>query len=170
MRKARLGFEILSLEGELLVDEDKDFERKEKDKVWASRQKELARKLRCYNKHKVKYNAQRRAAAATIGGRYKASKTKALNVGQGWDFTQEEWQQLWIDAGMITLPGSVGPSTPEGVQRTAYALRGPNKFDNTMMARKDVSKPWSTSNCYIVFRGEPLSDSAYSTTERGHET
>ena len=164
MKKARLGFEIFSLEGELLVEEDKDFVRQEKDKEWAMRQRMLARKLRCWNKHKEKYNAQRRAKASTIAGRYHTCKTKAVKIGQGWDMTEEEWQQIWIDAGQVIVPGTVGPSNPLGMRRTAYAMRGPNKLSNTMMARKDLAQPWSVENCYVVFRSEPLENSIYHVT------
>jgi hypothetical protein len=167
MQKARLGFKIYSLDKEMLVDEDKDFERKEKDQVWASRQKMLARKLRCYNKHKEKYNAQRREQAATIAGRYKSSKTKALQVGQEWNLSQDEWQNIWMDAGWVIIPGTVSPSSPMGVRRTAYAMRGPNKFTNTMMARTDLNDAWSVENCYIVFRCAPLEGSIYHTDNIG---
>lgn len=165
MRKARLGFKIFSLDDELLVDEDKDFERKEKDKEYASRKKELARKLRCYSKNKEKYNAQRRARAATIRGKFLAARDKACKVGQGWELTQSEWEQIWMDAGWVIIPGTIDPSkNPGGIRRTAYAMRGPNKFTNTMMARSDLTKPWSVDNCYIVFRSEPLIGSNYHAT------
>lgn len=164
MRKARLGFEIYSLEDELLVDEDKDFERQEKDKIWASQQKSKARKLRCYNKNKEKYNAQRRAKAATIAGRYLQAKKKATDLAQGWNMTQTEWEGIWMSAGWIIVPGTVGPSNPKGKRSTAYAMRGPNKLTNTMMARRDLAAPWAVDNCYIVFRSEPLSESVYHVT------
>ena len=164
MRKARLGFKILSAEGELLVDEDKDFVRKEKDKKWAQRQRMLARKLRCYNKNKKKYNAQRKAKASTPSGKYHVSKMKALQIGQKWEMTSEEWSNIWMDAGWVIIPGTVSPSNPKGVRRTAYAMRGPNKFTNTMMARADLAGPWSVDNCYIVFRSAPLAESDYHVT------
>ena len=167
MRKARLGFKIFSLDNELLVDEDAEFERKEKDKKYASRKRELERKLRCYHRNKEKYNAQRRARAATITGRYQASKEKALKAGQKWELTQSEWEQIWIDAGWVVIPGTVGPENPSGVRRTAYAMRGPNKFTNTMMARRDLTRPWTVENCYIVFRSEPLIGSQYHVTKTG---
>jgi hypothetical protein len=162
MRKARLGFKIYSTDDELLVDEERDFDYVEKEKRWDSHQKAKARKLRCYNKNKEKYNAQRRVAASTISGRYKSAKIKAGKMGQEWEFTQEEWEDMWINAGWVSIPGTLSPSAPEGVRRPAYALRGGNRFSNTMMARSNLSGPWCTANCYIVFRGEPLSRSIYS--------
>jgi len=161
VRKARLGFKIFSTCDELLVDEDKEFERKELDKKAMSRKRELARKRRCYTKNKQKYNARRRAKNATIAGRYQTSKEKAEKCGQKWDLTQQEWEQIWIDAGLVQVPGTINPSNPSGVVRTAYAMRGPNRFANTMMTRHDLTQPWSVSNCYIVFRSEPLIGSQY---------
>ena len=165
MRKARLGFEIYSLDDELLVEEDKDFVRKEKDKVWASMQKSKVRKLKCYNKHKEQYNAQRRAKAATIKGRFEASRTKALKVGQKWKLTQKEWEGIWISAGWVRIPGTIDATNPRGDLRTAYMLRGPSKLDNTMMQRHDLGGPWSVDNCYIAYRGAPLEGSTYHYTE-----
>jgi len=164
VKKARLGFKIYSLDSELLVDEDRDIEFRAKQKKWLSRKKELARKLRCYNKNKEKYNAQRRDVASSIGGRFKVSKTKAKTSGQEWLLSEKEWQDIWIEAGWVVVPGTISPQRPGGVRRTAYSMRGPNKFENTMMARKDLSKAWSKDNCYIVFRSEPLIGSPYHLT------
>lgn len=163
MRKARLGFKIYSLDDELLVEEDKDFVRKEKDKKWATHQKSKARKLRCYNKHKEQYNAQRRRKASTIRGKFLNSRKKATDKGHGWELSQSEWEDLWLGAGFVRIPGTISVMNPTGEVRTAFSIRGPNRLENTMMTRKDLSTAWSPTNCYIVYRGEPLEGSYYHT-------
>ena len=161
MRKARLGFKIYSLDDELLIEEDKDFERREKDKAWDVHKRAKARKLRCYNKHKEQYNAQRRQKAATIKGKFDNSKIKAINNGQKWELTQKEWEDIWIGAGFVRIPGTLTIVNPTGTVKTAYSIRGPNRLENTMMSRGDLGGPWSVHNCYIVYRGEPLEGSYY---------
>jgi len=161
MRKARLGFKIFSLDNELIVEEDKDFERKDFNIKLTRHLKDKARKLKNYNNHKEKYNAQRRAKASTIDGKYHNAKRKAIILGYGWEMDREEWIQIWIDAGFVIIPGTVGPSNPSGVKRTAFSMRGPNKFTDTLMARTDTTKPWSKDNAYIIFRSAPLVGSQY---------
>lgn len=164
MKKARLGFTIYSDDNELLVDEDKDREFKEKQLKWERRQRELLRKRKCYNKNKDKYNKQRRDKSNSILGKFNQSKNKATKCGQKWELSLEEWQQVWIDAGWVIVPGTVSPSNPRGVRRTAFSMRGPNRFENTMMARKDLTLPWSVDNVKIVYRSAPLVGSAYHST------
>lgn len=162
MRKARLGFKIYSLDDELLVEEAEDFVWREEDKKIHSARKDRARKLRCYNKHKERYNANRRERAATVKGKYKASKQEALRKNQEWLLTQEEWEGIWLDAGFVALPGTQTPQNPRGVLRTAFSLRGPaSSVDSTMMGREDMLGPWSVDNCYIIYRKEPLVGSVY---------
>jgi len=161
MRKARLGFKIHSLDGELLVEEDVDFERKEMDKEYAARQHMLKRKLTWWNNNSKECNNRRREKASTIIGKFKASRKKALSVSQEWDLTQDEWESIWINAGWVVIPGTISPSNPSGVRKTAYAIRGPSKLENTMLARKDLGDSWNIDNCYIVYRCEPLIASEY---------
>ena len=169
VQKTRLGFKIYSLEDELLVNEDVDFERKDMNAALTSLMKERGRKLRNYTRHKDKYNKQRRDRASTIEGKYYAAKRKAKNAGYGWEMTKDQWVRVWMDAGFIIVPGTVSPTTPLGVRVTAFSLRGPNKYTNTLMARKDTTKPWAHDNAYIVFRGDPLIGSRYHAISRGPE-
>ena len=168
MRKARLGFKVLSLKDELLVEEDEDFERIETDKAYASWLKSKERKLRCYHKYRKEYNKSKRNALKAIPRRYREAKRRAVNAGQGWDLTQKQWQDIWIAAGFVRVPGTRSASNPSGVVKTAYALRGANRAHSTMMARKDTNKPWSKTNCHILYRNEPLKNSTYHEAKPQH--
>lgn len=156
-----MPFKVLTLDGELLVEEEKDLERRFKEKHWTRAQKIKANKRRCWRRHSDEYNARRKARNSSIGGKYNASKRKALSVGQKWELTQEEWQELWISAGFMVIPGTITPSDPRGMRMTAFALRGPNRHNNTYMTRKDLGAPWSKDNCFIGFRGAPIEESPY---------
>lgn len=164
VEKVRMPFKVLSLEGELLVEEEKDLELAAKEAAWSTREKIRANKRKCWHKNKAKYDVARKARASTIHGRFLSARRKALSVGQRWELSEEEWQKLWIDAGFVVIPGTIDPSHPRGERRTAYAMRGPNRFSNTYMTRKDLGKPWSYDNCYIGFRGGPLVGGMYHST------
>ena len=101
---------------------------------------------------------------STVRGKYVQSKRKAKSLGQEWHFTQEEWESLWVEAGWVIVPGTVSAANPRGERRTAYAMRGGNRHNNTYMQRIDLSQGWSKDNCVIMFRGKPLLESKYHAT------
>jgi len=156
-----MPFKILSEDGELLVEEQKDLEFRQKQKTWSKERKIRETKRRCWHRNKEDYNAKRRARDATIHGQFLAARRKARSVGQEWELTEEEWQTLWMEAGFMTIPGTITPSRPRGIVRTAFAMRGPNKYFNTYMTRHSAREPWKKTNCYIGFRGQPVAESPY---------
>lgn len=161
MRKARLGFRIISLDGELLIDEDADLERIQKDKDYRSHEKRKKSWLAYYYRDTESYNKKRRVKNLSVDRVYAEAKRNAIRQGREWEFDKEQWINMWLDAGWVIIPGSKTPSNPKGEKRTAYSLRGPNVQNNTMMLRKDLTKPWRPDNCYIAYRGNPLIGSKY---------
>jgi len=160
MKKARLGFKIYSLADELLVEEAEDFVWRAEDRKVRARRNQLASKRACYHRNNEKYNAARTAANKEVGRRYRKARANAAYRSELWHMNQEEWEALWVDAGYVSIPGTRRPERPHGEVRTAYALRGSGLDDNTSMVRVDSHEPWSESNCYILYRGEPLIGSA----------
>lgn len=156
-KQAKLGFRILKQAGEMMIPDERDFESHEENKKYRSHQLEKARKLRCYHKNKHRYNKQKRAVARSISGRYKDAERLAAARSQGWEFTQEEWERVWRDAGWVRIPGTQSAHNPQGDIVPAFALRGSHRYKNTCMQRKNARKPWSAANCKIMFRGEELS-------------
>jgi hypothetical protein len=154
--KAKLGFTVYSLDDELQVPDEKDFERNEAEQEYARAEASKARKLRCYHKHKENYNKAKRAVAARIEGRFKAAKQGARKRGVGWEFTPEEWERAWQEAGWIRVPGSQSEANPQGDIVPAFALRGAHRYNNTCMQRLDLGKPWGPSNYRVMFRGQEV--------------
>lgn len=156
MRKAAVGFRFHGLGDELKVSSQEDLNKRREDKEYESKALEKARKRRWWHRHKERLNAERRAAARSIEGRYKAAKAKALEKGEEWSFTPEEWERKWIDAGWVLIPGSITPGNPHGQIVPAFAIRGAHRYHNTCMERISLNKGWNTENTRIVFRGEEL--------------
>lgn len=156
MKRAKLGFRFISLENELQVVESEDITLSKEARQRRSHTKSKATKLRCYNKHRDSYNAQRRNRGATIHRRYKEAERQAAIAHVQWGFTEESWEQAWSSAGWVVMPGSQSAAALDGTPVPAFALRGPHRYNNTCMVRKDLSKGWNPDNCEIVFRGVPL--------------
>jgi hypothetical protein len=166
-RKAHLGFRVLSLDDELKVSDERDFEKERLNRKYLSHQKAKARKLRCYHKHKEQYNRTKRAAARRIEGRFKSTKQASISRGTEWEFTESEWEHAWMEAGWIRIPGTQSVANPYGDVVPAFALRGSHRYNHTCMKRIDLSKPWGTDNYKIVFRGiEVGPDNEWSVSNR----
>ena len=150
MRKAALGFRYISLDEELKVPTPVEIVKSAADRMVESVINHRASKLRCYWRNRDKYNRQKRSVVRSIEGRYEEAKRQALRSGAGWSFDLEAWELKWQSAGWVQVPGSEGHRVP------AFALRGPNRYNNTCMVRLDYSKPWGPDNTKIVFRGEEL--------------
>lgn len=151
--KAHLGFKVLSLDDELKVSDEKDFEKDRLNRKYLSHQKTKASKLRCYHKHSAEYNKAKRAVACRIEGRFKAARQGALKRSVEWEFTEDEWERAWLEAGWIRVPGTQSAANPTGDIVPAFALRGAHRYNNTCMQRLDVDKSWSVTNYKIMFRG-----------------
>jgi len=155
-RKARLGFEYISLDDEMMLPTDREILHSVEREKTSQHEKEKNRKLRWWHKNKDRYNARRRAAACSIAKRYKEAKSRAKRRGWGWDFSRSEWERAWMDAGWVCVPGSQTSQNPEGVVVPAFALRGSHAYNHTCMQRIDPNKPCSLENYKIMFRGEEL--------------
>ncbi len=155
-RKAALGFKYLSESGSMMLPDEDDFENWEESKKLTSHDKVKLVKRRCYHKNKEKYNRQKRISEARVEKKYKAAKRFAEFRNQGWEFTQEDWEQAWMDAGRVMIPGSQSLDNPDGKIVPAYALRGTHRYNNTCMQRVDNTKPWGPDNYKIMYRGEEL--------------
>jgi hypothetical protein len=155
-RQAKLGFRVLAAEGELKVSTKEDFEKKRQDKEYDSYVLSKKRKLRWWRRNAERYNAKRRAVARSITGRYKEAERRARSKGESWEFTPDSWEQMWIDAGRVLIPGTATTQNPAGVIVPAFALRGNHRYKHTFMHRIDFNKGWSVDNCRIYFRGEEL--------------
>ena len=118
--------------------------------------KKRASKLKCYRKHAEEYNRAKRLKAGTIEGRYKDAKLGARKRGIGWEFTSDEWEHAWTEAGYIRIPGTQSIANPHGDVVPAFALRGSHAYRNTCMKRIDIDKPWGPNNYRIMFRGEEI--------------
>jgi len=164
MKKARMPFQVLSLDGELLVEEEKDLQARFEERGYTREQRTKAVKRRCWHAHQEAYNTSRKIKNNSVHGKYLAARRKARAARHEWMFTEEQWQQMWIDAGWIAIPGSYTFTKEGSVKRPAFYLRGGNRYDNTYMARHDPTKPWCVENCYIGFRGVPLQESPYHVT------
>lgn len=148
-KRAALGYKYLSLPGQFMVPDEDDLESARESRRLSAHDKEKLRKLRCYHKNKERYNATRRKKEITVSQRYGSAKRFAKFRNQGWNFTQDEWEQAWIDAGWVRVPGLEHPVT-------AYSLRGSHRYKNTCMQRRDLSRPWGPDNYVIMYRGEEL--------------
>lgn len=156
MRKAALGFKYISLKDEMIIPEDDDFENWKESKKLSTHDRIKLTKLRCYHKNKEKYNRSRRINDAKVASKYSAAKRFAIFREQGWDFTQDEWEEAWINAGNVLIPGTQTIENPEGKIVPAYAMRGVHRYNSTCMQRLDNSLPWSKTNYKISYRGEDL--------------
>lgn len=154
--KAHLGFKILSLDDELKVSDEKDFQSDQKNREYLSHQKAKARKLRCYHKHSAEYNRTKRAGARRIEGRFKAARQGALRRSVKWEFSEDEWERAWLEAGWIRMPGTQSAANPLGDIVPAFALRGAHRYQHTCMQRLDLDKPWGPDNYKIMFRGKEV--------------
>lgn len=150
MRKAALGFRYISLDDELKVPSQDEIVKSGEDRKVVAVLNHRAAKRRCYWRNRDKYNKQKRAVVRSIEGRYEEAKRQALLSGAEWGFDLETWERKWQDAGWVQVPGKEGHVVP------AFALRGPNRYNNTCMVRINYSKPWGPDNTKIVFRGEEL--------------
>lgn len=156
-KQAKLGFQVItSGEGELQVSTQEDLAKRRADKEYESWLKSKKRKLRNWHRHKDDYNRKRRRSRATVEGRYASAERTARDSGQVWEFTMDDWMQVWVDAGWIMIPGSASRQRPEGKVVPAFYLRGPSSLRNTSMRRIDTDKPWNKANTEIMFRGEAL--------------
>jgi hypothetical protein len=155
-KKAVLGFRYISLDEEMLVPTEQELTHAVEGVERSSHEREKKRKLRWWHDNKRKINSRRRAVACSIEKRYKAAKSRADRRGWGWEFSQEEWERAWEEAGWVEVPGSRSPSNPNGIVVPAFALRGSHALNNTCMQRLDPNKPWSIDNYKIMFRGEEL--------------
>ena len=155
-RKAALGFRYISNDDELIFPDEEDFEKDKESRQLTAHDRRKLSKRKCYHKNKEKYNQQKRHREAGVGRKYKAAKRFALFRNQGWEFTQEEWEQAWIEAGRILIPGTQSSDNPTGTIVPAYALRGSHRYKNACMQRLDNEKPWGPDNYKIMYRGEAL--------------
>lgn len=155
-KKAALGFRYASLDGEMQVPTERELTHAKESVERDRHQRRKEQKLRWWHANKQRYNRRRRTAACSIEKRYKAAKARAVRRGAGWDFSQEEWEQAWMDAPWVLKPGTISAQNPEGIAVPAFALRGSHAHRNTCMQRLDPSKPWSKHNYKIMFRGEEL--------------
>ena len=155
-RKAALGFRYASLDDEMMVPTEREVTHAAESSERSQHEREKMQKLRWWHDNKHKINPKRRAVACSIEKRYKAAKSRALRRGWGWDFSQEEWEQAWENAGYVEIPGTRSRANPEGMVVPAFALRGNHAHKHTCMQRLDPSKPWSKDNYKIMFRGEEL--------------
>ena len=156
MKRAALGFRYISLDKELQVVESEDLQIMKESRQRTSHARTKEAKLRCYHKNREMYNAQRREKSSSMESKFSEAQRQAAIAGVQWEFTPESWAKVWKDAGWITFPGSHSAKELDGVTVPAFALRGPHRYNNTCMVRKDLSKGWNPENCEIVFRGEPL--------------
>jgi hypothetical protein len=148
-----LGITIHGLDDEFVQPKsDEDIE-------WEKNRVRLKQKRDWWRANARKQNRKRRERRnGTVRAKYLTAKSLALQKGQDWEFSYEDWKDLWLSAKMVKLSGTATSSNPEGVRVTAYSKRGSNKDFNTYMQRKDLSKGWSKDNCFIVYRGRSLSD------------
>ena len=65
-KRAKLGFKVIGLPGELMVSDERDFEQTIADKKLDSERGRRASKLRCYHKHKELYNKQKRMVKGSV--------------------------------------------------------------------------------------------------------
>lgn len=158
MKKANLGFKVLSLDHELRVPTPAEIAHNTENLKLDSKAKRRESQLRCYHKNKEKYNRQKRSVARRIEGRYEEAKRQAVLSGAGWDFDLETWERVWQEAGWVVVPGSQSAQRPEGLAVPAFSLRGPNRYNNTCMVRVNYGKPWGPENVKIMFRGEELTE------------
>jgi len=152
-KRAALGFKYLSLEKELTVSTEEDFEREDEERKLNSHNLTKASKLRCYHKHAKEYNKAKRAVAQRIDGRFKDAVRGARKRGVGWKFTQDEWEHAWMEAGWIRIPGTQSVANPNGDVVPAFAIRGSHAYNNTCMKRINLDKPWGIDNYKIMYRG-----------------
>jgi hypothetical protein len=168
--KAHLGFKVLSLDDELQVSDEKDFEKDRLNREYLSHQKAKASKLRCYHKHADTYNKTKRKKSAKISGRYKSARQGALKRNTAWEFSEDEWEHAWLEAGWIRIPGTQSAANPTGDVVPAFALRGAHRYNNTCMQRLNLDKPWSNDNYKIMYRGEEVGpENQWSLSNSEHE-
>jgi hypothetical protein len=154
--RAHLGFKILSLDDELKVSDEKDFESDKLNREYLSHQKAKDRKLRCYHKHSDEYNKTKRATTAKVSGRFKAARQGAIRRSTEWEFSEEEWEHAWMEAGWIRMPGTQSAANPTGDVVPAFAIRGAHRYQHTCMQRLDLDRPWGPDNYKIMFRGKEV--------------
>lgn len=152
--KAKLGFKYIALEDEMILPDEEDIEEWQENRRLSAKDKIRLTKLRCYHKNKEQYNKVKRVSETKVEKRYRAAKRYAVYRNQPWDFTLEEWEQAWMEAARVRIPGSQSAAEPEGRVVPAYALRGQNRHNSTCMQRLDLDRPWGPDNYCIMYRGE----------------
>ena len=104
-----------------------------------------------YRKNRERLNAARAAYARMPHNVYKRAERRAKRRGQSWEFTFEEWQDLWHNAPRVPAPRT-------GFLTAAWNAKGGNFNTDTQMCRRDTSGPWSVENCFIGIAGKELGE------------
>lgn len=154
-RRAKLGFVYHGMPDELKVTTPEDRQKTREDLAYEANMRHTRSKLEWWHRNKERLNAARRSDARSISQKYKVAKAKAGDRSQDWDFTQEEWERKWMEAGWVNIPNT-DTIVP------AFALRGCHAYNSTYMRRIDTSKGWSYDNTEVVFRDKPLGDGSES--------
>lgn len=104
---------------------------------------------RYHEKNREHLNRGRALRARLPKSVYCRAERRARERGQEWEFTFEEWWDMWENA-----PTVLDERT--GWMRTAWSMKGGDYRNDTQMMRRDVYGPWNLSNCYIGRNGEPI--------------
>lgn len=104
-----------------------------------------------YEKNKEHLNRLRVIRGRTPKNVYRKARKRAIERGQEWLFSFEEWWSMWSSAPRIKDPR-------DGFTKPAFECKGGNYLTDTQMCRRDTDGPWSPENCFIALNGEELSD------------
>jgi hypothetical protein len=104
---------------------------------------------RYHEKNRFRLNQDRARRARRPEQVYNRAKRRAIDRGQTWEFTYDEWYRMWQEAEDVCDPLT-------GFTKSAWSLKGGNYTNNTQMVRTDLEGPWSVKNCKIMLNGEIL--------------
>jgi hypothetical protein len=153
---------LIREEHELVLPGEKRLELKKGGRAWRKRERQRKvkadhtismahnRKMaqdRYYRKNKDELNKKRSMRNSQPSYVYYKAKKRAEVNGVRWDFTFDTWTDMWLGAPKVR-------SEATGFFVTAWSLKGSNIQTSTQMHRKELSGPWSTDNCHIIYLGE----------------